>query len=124
MEGPAGKKIKVEPTKDNPAEALSGKRHRHCRARAEVPETEPKLNRGWCQKERDILVQLENVDKEKVISWNELWDRASSALRDAGHNRSPGACNNFWKRYQKDEYKSVNLINDQIERPSTLGTGF
>jgi hypothetical protein len=60
----AGKKVKVESTKDKPEDIFAGKRQGRSRseaeAEAEATEAEPRLIRGWCKKERDILLRLAN----------------------------------------------------------------
>ena len=128
LKTPASKKIKSQPANDDPRETLAGKNKNPTKGKVEVNETEERLNRGWCKKEREMLVRmaneqlrLESVDKEKVISWKKLWEKVSSALDQAGYQRSVVACRGYWNRYQKAMEASNALVNDREEQHSSLG---
>jgi hypothetical protein len=59
----------------------------------------------WTDEEETLLVKLTNEqlaleaqDKSNVVSWTKHWHNVSCQLRQAGYNRTPTACDGYWKR--------------------------
>jgi hypothetical protein len=59
----------------------------------------------WTDEEETLLVNLTNEqlaleaqDRSNVVSWTKHWHNVSSQLRKSGYNRTPIACDGYWKR--------------------------
>jgi hypothetical protein len=59
----------------------------------------------WTDEEHGLLVKLTNEqlalerqDRTNTVSWKKHWHNVSSQLRNSGYNRTPTACDGYFKR--------------------------
>jgi hypothetical protein len=85
----------------------------------------------WTDEEHDLLVELTNKqlalegqDRTNVVSWKKHWDNVSSQLRKFNYNRTPNACDGYFKRTlgaQKANEEAAGPPWDNYERQILIG---
>ena len=81
------------------------------------------MRRSWTDPECDILFQmtkaqiaLEREDSSHVISWSNHWQNVSFFLKGRGYNRSPGACQIYWRRSQEAQHKNREPAAEEYDK--------
>jgi hypothetical protein len=85
----------------------------------------------WTDEEHDLLVELTNEqlalerqDRTNVVSWKKHWDNVSNQLHKSGYNRTPTACDGYFKRTlgaQKANEEAAGPSWDKYEKHILVG---